>query len=929
MLVLTKSMTALDARMGKAARQSIARLEKLIPLTPIEFLHKPEHQLTLAEIYFRLGRNVEGCEILKSIASVNIAQPSLLFVRYRFLEGTCHSGEDPDSVIACYQSALDQLMATQTQGTWLEIKIRRGLGNVLRNRDPEAALKYYLREAEILDQVFIPDHIETAGAHYNAGNVYFELLDYTQALSEYKKAYPGFAKRYQPADRYMRFINEAIGDMFWELGQKDSSLIYYDRSVIDEDIVNNDTGEKMKDAGDSLMKSGLTDNALKYYRSALAFRKDQFGIQHPLTGACNNFIARVYQRHGHTEEAMRIYQESLQGFASDFSDSSLYSNPALNQIEIGSELFAIEAFMAKADGFIERYNQYTSTKEIDAAQHSIDLCMQLIERSRAFPVSEGSKLFLSDMAHPVYERAVHIALIRYQATNDKIYLHSAFEASEKSKAYTLVQAMQFEAKGYRDLPKQVLMREKELKMAITDYGGKIVREEKRCDETRDKKLASWKNKLDQLYSEYSTFLRQLRIDYPEYYSMRHSMDVITIPALQEIIQEETIVMSLFQGENRLTVFGITKGSALVFEFPIDTSYLKSAETLLLQLKAPATNDLSDRASWQSICQHFYDAYFKMLLDQLPGKNKLIVLPDGVLAYIPFEILLQPLPIRQQSNLAFTMLENYAISYSPSATVLAHSVQAKQGSISSFSGFAPPYGGSTGTATHGSQWLKYNIAEVENLSLLFRKSKLYTGKIARDQFLDKSASAEILHLAMHTEIDSDEPMLSYFLLSDEEGEEHKVYAYEIQSRTMHAQHAVLSACNTGIGQLRKGEGMMSLSRCFQYAGCQSMVVSLWPVDDLATSELMQYYYTHLLKGLPKDIALQKAKLDYLIHADPATRHPYYWAGFVLIGNTNPIRISEFPIWWVLIGLCAVSLLIWLYLKNYFFGGRLAEPGLDKS
>jgi hypothetical protein len=109
--------------------------------------------------------------------------------------------------------------------------------------------------------------------------------------------------------------------------------------------------------------------------------------------------------------------------------------------------------------------------------------------------------------------------------------------------------------------------------------------------------------------------------------------------------------------------------------------------------------------------------------------------------------------------------------------------------------------------------------------------------------------------------------------------------------------------------------MSLARSFQYAGCPSLVVSLWPVDDLATSDLMTYYYSHLQKGLPKDRALQMAKLDFLENADPATSHPFYWAGFILIGDTSPLHFKsgiEWRWWWTVTACFVILLLGWRFL-----------------
>ena len=126
------------------------------------------------------------------------------------------------------------------------------------------------------------------------------------------------------------------------------------------------------------------------------------------------------------------------------------------------------------------------------------------------------------------------------------------------------------------------------------------------------------------------------------------------------------------------------------------------------------------------------------------------------------------------------------------------------------------------------------------------------------------------------------------MSDNDG---FLHAYEIYNLPLQARLAVLSACETGVGELVKGEGVMSLARAFHYAGCPSVVTSLWKVDDEATAQLMQYFYENLANGKTKSTALREAKLSYLKNAPESKKHPLYWAGFVLIGDDSEIILQE--------------------------------------
>ena len=103
--------------------------------------------------------------------------------------------------------------------------------------------------------------------------------------------------------------------------------------------------------------------------------------------------------------------------------------------------------------------------------------------------------------------------------------------------------------------------------------------------------------------------------------------------------------------------------------------------------------------------------------------------------------------------------------------------------------------------------------------------------------------------------------------------------------------MLSACNTASGKLNKGEGLVGLTRAFRYAGVPSMLVSLWNVDDRATSDIMTWFYAYLRQGLTKSQALRKAKLDYLRSADSDHADPFYWAPFVLIGDQSKVQLEQ--------------------------------------
>jgi LPXTG-motif cell wall-anchored protein len=226
-----------------------------------------------------------------------------------------------------------------------------------------------------------------------------------------------------------------------------------------------------------------------------------------------------------------------------------------------------------------------------------------------------------------------------------------------------------------------------------------------------------------------------------------------------------------------------------------------------------------------------------------------------------------------------------------------------------------------------------------------KIKSIAGEAA---FKENANRYAIIHLATHALVDDAYPMNSRLLftvqdqdsVSDqgrEQGEDGDLHAWELYNMQLRAQMAVLSACNTGYGKLRRGEGVMSLGRAFAFAGVPSIVMSLWPASDKSTAGIMESFYASLSEGVSKEAALQAAKLKYLENADEITAHPYFWAGFVAQGDMRPLKLrSDMPWWgWVLLGLGLAGTggfflmkrrrSSWIFLANQGSGFSFREQG----
>ncbi len=199
---------------------------------------------------------------------------------------------------------------------------------------------------------------------------------------------------------------------------------------------------------------------------------------------------------------------------------------------------------------------------------------------------------------------------------------------------------------------------------------------------------------------------------------------------------------------------------------------------------------------------------------------------------------------------------------------------------------------------------------------------YYGAQAIEANFKKNAGAyNILHLALHGEVDHERPENSrlFFTKSKDTLEDNMLYSHELFALDIPAELTVLSACNTGSGKIAAGEGIMSLGTAFQYAGSKSLLLTRWEVSDQTTPQVMKYFYTNLKKDMTKSKALQQAKLNYLANADINRVHPFYWGGFYLVGDTGAIDFKNHhaALYWS-IGLGIIILLILItfwYRKRY--------------
>jgi CHAT domain-containing protein len=292
----------------------------------------------------------------------------------------------------------------------------------------------------------------------------------------------------------------------------------------------------------------------------------------------------------------------------------------------------------------------------------------------------------------------------------------------------------------------------------------------------------------------------------------------------------------------------------------------------------------------------------LLLPKVDQKTThLIINPDGALFALPFEILqvkgnflAQNYNIRYTSNLGF-------IPYAPDANVASEKIHI----------YAPKYKPTQAQSDlrDGTFVLLGASEEAETISKLFPSKVFNDETLTKSKFIATSNQANVLHLAMHAEVNRDHSGLSRLLFSSNlDKEDEHLYLEELYGLSLSADLVILSACNTGTG-LEKNGNVESFQRAFTFAGVPATVASLWEVPDTSTKEIMVLFYQNLQEGQSKSEALRNAKLRYQKnHEGSRLAAPYFWAGFVVYGSDTPISEKPFsPFTFLLIAMIATPIL----------------------
>lgn len=338
---------------------------------------------------------------------------------------------------------------------------------------------------------------------------------------------------------------------------------------------------------------------------------------------------------------------------------------------------------------------------------------------------------------------------------------------------------------------------------------------------------------------------------------------ISISELETHLTENKTLIEYFKTYSALYAFKIEKENVPKF-YQLNPNFPQ-----LDKLLNALTSEETTATNFTTLANKVYKDIFEPL-DIEPGKN-ITIIPDGQLNYLPFEALVTTSSNEDSFKKQQYLLQNHNINYQYSASIFAKlQQQTNKVKHNKVLGLATVF-----------------VDEIKEITATFNTDTLIGNACTKANILQKANQYNVLHFSTHANGGDQLTQQAHIVLHND-----SLFLNDIYQQQINANLTVLSACETNIGKYEGGEGVMSLSRAFAYAGCPSLVSTLWKVNEESTKDIVVEFYKRLKKGDTKDEALKQAKLHYLKNTDDT--NPYYWASMVAIGNMQPISISkQFP------------------------------------
>ncbi len=809
-------------------------------------------------------------------------------------------------------------------------KIYNELGTVsMKEGDYGKAREYYRMALNTLP--------EKKGYASVRANIYNNLGIINQKTGRYEEAESWFLKsislkqKLEMSDIYRTYSN--LGELYFNWKKNTKSKKFHRKAI--ENLIqqygpqNWRVADSYQNFGRFLIINGQLDIGYQYLTKAMNLYKNQYGKKHPKIARCYLNYELYFTRTNQQDSALYYIQQSLKANAPDFLAGNIFSNPRPEKV-LSREILLM-ALKDKAWVLEKLYEQKADTTYLYAALKTQEEAVALVRMIKKSFFNPQSRALLAAHEEETYLNAFRLAVKLYRITGDRQYLDKAFLFSEENRASGLLSAIRTNRAIYfAGIPDSVIKTESDLTTETGAYQELLYKEQNKPSPDREK-IRKYEERIFGLQAQKDSLVRVLEKKYPRYYRLKY--DLSTIPAEEaasRLGRDQALLEYEITG-GQVYIFCLTDGRVHFVTRQAGSGLDKHIALLKQELIQKKFNNKAT-ANYFDIIYSSYRLYDNLIrpVDSLIRHKHLIIVPDGNISGIPFDVLIKQIPKSEfpsYRKLPY-LIYDHPVTYSYSTTLYFENRPGRRKFFNRVIAFAPEYpaGGMDleqimqvrQTDRYRLYPLPFARQEAENVC---RETlgRLVEGREASETFFKAHTRRyDIIHLAMHTLIDDRHPLYSKLVFTQppDSGEDGMLNTYEIYALQFRTNLAVLSACNSGSGKLSKGEGVVSLARSFRYAGVSRLVMSLWEINDRTGAIIMGRFYNNLVHGMTIDEALQQAKINYLENAGPLKSHPYFWAGYQMMGNAAAVYYPLYITLFIAIALITgIVLLIMRITRNH--------------
>lgn len=540
-----------------------------------------------------------------------------------------------------------------------------------------------------------------------------------------------------------------------------------------------------------------------------------------------------------------------------------------NENELYAETVLIDALDLQAEIFIRQNQPKKALDAFHLSFHIEDILMNVV-------FYENSKIISQLRSRNRTEKCISIYDLLYQKENNIKYLEKAFQLAERSKSGIL--------QRYRANIKNASNEEKHLLQELQNLNNAILKEQQKGDSANILEI----NRFIKKQNELMISLKKIQGKNPDYIPENCNIKSL----LSQLENDKAVMVYYFMGSEILYYFTLKNKQ-------IHLNHIYITDTAIPQIGAFIDYFNNSNTILNNISGYNKNGYavYKMLKLPLNKVHKnLIIIPDGILNFLPFEALIT----RESKTTNFAkmhyLLNDFKIAYNTSANIYLNSKPVSK-SEKTVLGVFPVF---EKTAFE----LSYSKKELESIRSNFKGKYLENSNASFSNFKNNASNYSVLHLSTHASSGDIEIPASIKFYDQE------ILYSELYNLHINPDLVVLSACETGIGKLYKAEGAMSIARGFQFAGAQNLLFSLWKVNDFTTSVFMSDFYKNVKNDVSYFEANSNAKLEYLSDKSipNAKKSPYYWSSFVYYGSISKEEKSGNYIYYVISFLIVIGLFL---------------------